>query len=145
MARREIDGMNMMAGLAEASKSAEAEIQEAEPPAPDSPRQQTYTGPVLTPGLFFRVQLLPPGELGQPRMSCWRTDGKAHVEVCIDTTGTYSHLGSTAFSAWTFKLYDETSALLTETYLPIELDGPNEGRIVSEIRALLNSSKSNPE
>lgn len=137
LARREVYGLQFMAGLAEASETVEAETAEAEPDNTIKP--ETYTGPVLTPGLFFRVQLLPPGTLGQPRMNCWRTDGKAHVEVSIDTSGTYSHLGSSNFDAWTFKLYDEAETLLTETYLPIEPSGPSEGRIVSEIRALLNA------
>ena len=96
-----------------------------------------YIAPVMRPGLYFRIQLLPTGPLGQSRLNAWRNDNMARVEVVCDTTGTFTGDGTQPFSAWVFRLFGHDGVQQKETYVPITADGPDDHRIVSEIRALL--------
>ncbi len=138
------DHMKQVAEDVAAEKAQKSEMVEAEPMG-DEPLGENlgtvetsrYIAPVMMPGLHFRIQLLPPGPLGQSRLNAWRNDNMARVEVVCDTTGTFTGDGTQPFSAWVFRLFGHDGVQQKETYVPITADGPDDHRIVSEIRALL--------
>lgn len=132
-----------MKQIAEDVEAEKADTETVEPlveedaPVDEPESKLQYVAPVMMPGLYFRIQLLPPGPAGQSRMNAWRNDNMARVEVTCDTTSTFVGDGTEPFNAWVFRLFGHDGAQQQETYVPITADAPDDHRIVSEIRALL--------
>lgn len=111
----------------------------AAPAAPDI----NYRPPVINPGLKFNIQPVP--EMPLPAFRAWNNGETLYVLAVLDYNGGFGEFRNVVappapvFPAWVFQLFTIGGAMLFESNIPIEGQQPDGKRIVSEIRALLES------
>lgn len=111
----------------------------AAPPPPNI----DYLPPVINPGLKFNIQ--PVTGMQLPAFRAWNSGGTLYVLAVLDYNGGFGEFRNVdtpptpVFPAWVFQLFTIGGAMLFESNIPIDGEQPDGKRIVSEIRALLES------
>lgn len=108
-----------------------------------APPNIDYRPPVINPGLKFNIQPVP--EMQMPAFRAWNNGETLYVLAVLDYNGGFGEFRNVdtppapVYPAWVFQLFSIGGAKLFESNIPIEGQQPDGKRIVSEIRALLES------